>query len=96
MENKDKIEGKISALEKVVKVLKKIKLCYITTLIYVFFIGFKLVKEQFIVPQDYVFIGLLTLIVLISYIYDLIRYKMKLKSKRLETKEVVEDKTKKE
>lgn len=73
------MEEKVTLFERFVNALKKIKICYITTLLYVFFIGWKLVKTEFIVPQDYILIGLLTLLVIVSYIYDVVRYALKLK-----------------
>lgn len=73
------MEEKVTLFERAVNALKQIKICYITTLLCVFFVGWKLVKSEFIMPQDYYLIGALIFLAIASYIFDVVRYALKLK-----------------
>lgn len=67
-----------------VDLVKGITIGKLAMLLYMFFIGYKLVAGEFIIPQDYYLIGLITFTLILAFAYDIVKLVLKNKKEKNE------------
>lgn len=70
-----------------VDLVKGITIGKLAMLLYMFFIGYKLVAGEFIIPQDYYLIGLITFTLILAFAYDIVKLVLKNIKEKNESKE---------